>query len=105
MSQKKKKTSKKKAAKSEVVKAKIISYRRDHRLQTTNQAIAQVLGDYNHTALIGKQFSLEMPEKSVIRKGIVTAIHGQPRNKKIRIRFASGGMTAHAINKVIEIHI
>lgn len=105
MPQKKKKSSTKKSVKSKVVRAKILSYRRDQRLQTTNQAIAEVLDEYNHTALIGKKFTLEMPENSIIRKGTVTAIHGQPRNKKIRIRFVSGGMTAHALNKVIEIHL
>lgn len=96
-----KKTTKKAAT----VKAKILSYRRSHRLQVTNQAIAMVLDDFNNKALVGRKFTLNFEGSDAIAKGIVTATHGQTRNKQVRLRFEKGGMAGEAINQIIEIHI
>lgn len=88
-----------------IIKAQILSYRRNNRLQTTNQAIAKILDDYNHKALIGKKFVLKFPDSEASAKGVVTAIHGKSGSKHVRIRFDNAGMTAHALNLIAEIHI
>lgn len=96
---------KKSAKKTAIVKAKILSYKRSHRLQTTNQAIAKVLDDFNHKALVGRKFTLKFEESDAIAKGIVVATHGQIKNKQVRIRFQNAGMAGKAINQIAEIHI
>lgn len=96
-----KKPSKKKA----IVKAKILSYRRSKRLQKTNQAIAEIIDDFNHKALVGKKFTLKFPDSEATAKGVVISLHGQTRNKQVRLRFENSGMTAHALNQIAEIHI
>lgn len=102
----KKPTAKKPKKKSpKVVKARIMSYRRSKRQQTTNQAIAKILDDYNHKALIGKKFTLEFPDSDASLSGTVIAVHGQDKNKQVRVRFDSSGMTAHAINHIAEISV
>jgi len=65
-------TTKPRSRKLKIVKAQILSYRRNNRLQTTNQAIAKILDDYNHKALIGKKFVLEYPDSDATAKGVVT---------------------------------
>ena len=88
-----------------IIKAQILSYRRNNRLQTTNQAIAKILDDYNHKALIGKKFVLEVPDSDATAKGVVTAIHGKSGARQVRIRFDNAGMSAHALNLIGDIHI
>ncbi|MHA1124931.1 MAG: hypothetical protein ACTSO7_10375 [Candidatus Heimdallarchaeota archaeon] len=95
----------KKPKKAKFVKAQIIGYRRNNRLQTTNQAVAKIIEEYNHKALVGKRFVLNFSESDAVATGIVTAVHGQPRNKQLRLRFEKAGMTSHAINQIIEIQI
>jgi ribosomal protein L35AE/L33A len=94
-----------KSRKLKTIKAKILSYRRNNRLQTTNQAIAKILDDYNHKALIGKKFILKFPDSDASAKGVVTAIHGKSHSKQVRIRFDKAGMSAHALNLIGEIYI
>ncbi|MHA1244900.1 MAG: hypothetical protein ACTSXA_04670 [Candidatus Heimdallarchaeota archaeon] len=98
-------TTAKKPKKAKFVKAQIIGYRRNNRLQTTNQAIAKILEEYNHKALVGKRFILNFSESDAVASGLVTAVHGQPRNNQVRLRFEKAGMTSHAINQIIEIQI
>ena len=98
-------TTTKKPKKAKFVKAQIIGYRRNNRLQTTNQAVAKVIEEYNHKALVGKRFILNFSESDAVASGLVTAVHGQPRNKQVRLRFEKAGMTSHAINQIIEIQI
>ena len=88
-----------------IIKAQILSYRRNNRLQTTNQAIAKILDDYNHKALIGKKFVLKFPNSEASAKGVVTGIHGKSSSKQVRIRFDNAGMTGHALNLIGDIHI
>jgi len=88
-----------------IIKAQILSYRRNNRLQTTNQAIAKILDDYNHKALIGKKFVLEFPDSDATAKGVVTAIHGKSGARQVRIRFDNAGMSAYALNLIGDIHI
>lgn len=88
-----------------IIKAQILSYRRNNRLQTTNQAIAKILDDYNHKALIGKKFVLKFPNSEASAKGVVTGIHGKSNSKQVRIRFDNAGMTGHALNLIGDIHI
>ncbi len=88
-----------------IIKAQILSYRRNNRLQTTNQAIAKILDDYNHKALIGKKFVLKFPNSEASAKGVITGIHGKSKSKQVRIRFENAGMTGHALNLIGEIHI
>lgn len=104
---KKKSTAAKKPTtkKLKVVKAIIMSYRRNNRLQTTNQAIAKVLDEYNHKALIGKKFKVKFPETGTTINGTVIGIHGQDKTKQVRLRFNKGGMTAHALNQIAEIQL
>ena len=101
----KKPTTVTKPKKAKFVQAKIIGYRRNNRLQTTNQAVAKVIDEYNHKALVGKRFVLNFSESDATATGIVTAIHGQTRNKQVRLRFEKAGMTAHAINQIVEIQL
>ncbi len=96
---------KKTSKKATTVKAKIVSYRRSNRLQVTNQAIALILDDVNHKALVGRKFTLNFEGSDAIAKGIVSATHGQIRNKRVRLRFEKGGMAGIAINQIAEIHI
>lgn len=100
-----KKVTKKPSKKVATIKAQIVSYRRSNRLQVTNQAIALVLDDFNHKALVGKKFTLNFENSDATAKGIVSAVHGQIRNKRIRLRFAKGGMAGAAVNQIVEIHI
>jgi ribosomal protein L35AE/L33A len=88
-----------------VLKAKIMGYRRNNRLQTTNQAIAKILDDYNHKALLGKKLTVKFPNSDVEAKATIVAVHGQIKNRLVRIRFNNKGMTAHAINKIAEIQL
>ena len=88
-----------------IIKAQILSYRRNNRLQTTNQAIAKILDDYNHKALIGKKFVLKFPDSEASAKGVVTGIHGKSHSKLVRIRFDNAGMSGHALNLIGDIHI
>jgi ribosomal protein L35AE/L33A len=94
-----------KSRKLKTIKAKIVSYRRNNRLQTTNQAIAKILDDYNYKALIGKKFVLEFPDSEAIAKGVVTSTHGKSGSKQVRIRFDNAGMSAHALNLIGDIYI
>ncbi len=98
-------TTAKKPKKAKFVKAQIIGYRRNNRLQTTNQAIAKLIEEYNHKALVGKRFILNFSESDAVASGLVTAVHGQPKNKQVRLRFEKAGMTSHAINQIIEIQL
>ncbi len=98
-------STKKVSKKASTVKAQIVSYRRSNRLQVTNQAIALILDDVNHKALVGRKFTLNFADSNAIAKGIVSATHGQLRNKRVRLRFAKGGMAGKAVNQIIEIHI
>ena len=98
-------TTKPRSRKLKIVKAQILSYRRNNRLQTTNQAIAKILDDYNHKALIGKKFVLKFPNSEASAKGVVTGIHGKSSSKQVRIRFDNAGMTGHALNLIGDIHI
>ena len=98
-------TTTKKLRKPKFVKAQIIGYRRNNRLQTTNQAVVKMLEDYNHKALVGNRFVLKFSESDAIATGIVTAVHGQARNKQLRLRFEKSGMSGHAINEIVEIQI
>lgn len=98
-------TTKPRSRKLKVIKAQILSYRRNNRLQTTNQAIAKILDDYNHKALIGKKFVLNYPDSDAIAKGVVTAIHGKSGARQVRIRFDNAGMSARALNLIGDIHI
>lgn len=98
-------TIKPRSKKLKIVKAQIVSYRRNNRLQTTNQAIAKILDDYNHKALIGKKFVLKFPNSEASAKGVITGIHGKSKSKQVRIRFENAGMTGHALNLIGEIHI
>ncbi|TET30862.1 MAG: hypothetical protein E3J70_03605 [Candidatus Heimdallarchaeota archaeon] len=91
--------------KSKIIKAQILSYRRNNRLQTTNQAIAKILDDYNHKALIGKKFVLNFPDSEASAKGVVTGIHGKSKSKLVRIRFDNAGMSGHALNLIGDILI
>ncbi len=100
-----KKVTKKPSKKVATIKAQIVSYRRSNRLQVTNQAIALVLDDFNHKALVGKKFTLNFKASDATAKGIVTATHGQIKNKRVRLRFEKGGMAGAAINQIVEIHI
>ncbi len=93
------------ARKPKVVKAIIMSYRRNNRLQTTNQAIAKILDEYNHKALIGKKFIIKFPESEATAKGTVIGIHGKDKSKQVRLRFTKSGMTAYAINLIAEIQL
>lgn len=88
-----------------IIKAQILSYRRNNRLQTTNQAIAIILDDYNHKALIGKKFVLKFPDSDASAKGVVTGIHGKSSSKQVRIRFDNAGMSGHALNLIGDILI
>ncbi|MHA1557698.1 MAG: hypothetical protein ACTSPM_12285 [Candidatus Heimdallarchaeota archaeon] len=101
----KKPAAKKPSKKVTTVKAQIVSYRRSNRLQVTNQAIALVLDDFNHKALVGKKFTLNFENSDATAKGIVSAVHGQIKNKRVRLRFKKGGMAGAAINQIVEIHI
>ncbi|MBK5113507.1 MAG: hypothetical protein JJE41_07740, partial [Candidatus Heimdallarchaeota archaeon] len=94
-----------KSRKLKTIKAMIVSYRRNNRLQTTNQAIAKILADYNHKALIGKKFVLEFPDSEAIAKGVVTGTHGKSGSRQVRIRFDNAGMSAHALNLIGDIYI
>ncbi|NHK31284.1 MAG: hypothetical protein FK730_08025 [Asgard group archaeon] len=94
-----------KKKKLKVIKAKIMGYRRNNRLQTTNQAIAKILDDYNHKALLGKTLTIKFPNSDVEAKATITAVHGQIKNRLVRIRFKNKGMTAHAINQIAEIQL
>ncbi|MHA1212318.1 MAG: hypothetical protein ACTSSH_07640 [Candidatus Heimdallarchaeota archaeon] len=99
-------TTKKPAAKKvKTIRAKILSYKRSHRLQTTNQAIAKILDDYNQKALIGKKLVLEFADSDAVAKATVVAIHGQAKNRQVRIRFDKKGMAGHAINQIAEIYL
>lgn len=98
-------TTAKKPKKPKFVKAQIIGYRRNNRLQTTNQAVAKLIEEYNHKTLVGKRFVLNFSESDATATGIVTAIHGQTRNKQVRLRFEKAGMTSHAINQIVEIQL
>ncbi|MEA2071426.1 MAG: hypothetical protein U9O98_09060 [Asgard group archaeon] len=98
-----KKSSKKKS--NEYIEAQIVSYRRNNRLQTENQAIAKLLTDYNPASLVGKKFLLEFEESDALAKGKVTDVHGQPKKQRVLIRFSNKGMTAHALNQVIKIFL
>lgn len=98
-------TTKPRSRKLKVIKAQILSYRRNNRLQTTNQAIAKILDDYNHKALIGKKFVLNFPDSDATAKGVVTAIHGKSGARQVRIRFNNAGMSARALNLIGDIHI
>ncbi|MHA1212288.1 MAG: hypothetical protein ACTSSH_07490 [Candidatus Heimdallarchaeota archaeon] len=91
--------------KAKTIRAKILSYRRSNRLQTTNQAIAKILDDCNHKALIGKKLVLEFSDSDAVAKATVVATHGQDKNRQVRIRFDKKGMTAHAINQIAEIYL
>ncbi len=93
------------ARKPKVVKAIIMSYRRNNRLQTTNQAIAKIFDEYNHKTLIGKKFIIKFPESEATAKGIVIGIHGKDKSKQVRLRFIKSGMTAHALNQIAEIQL
>ncbi|NHJ86165.1 MAG: hypothetical protein FK734_11935 [Asgard group archaeon] len=95
----------KKPSKKQIIKAQITSYRRNNRLQKTNQAIAKVLDDYNHLALVGKKFTLEFPENETVVKGTVLGIHGQKKSKLLRLGFDNSGMTSYAITQIIEIEL
>jgi ribosomal protein L35AE/L33A len=102
----KKSSAKKSSKKSKIVEAKIVSYRRNKRLQNTNQAIAQLLDEsQNHYDLVGKQFIVEFPDSEKTVKGVVTAVHGQPKSKRIRLKFSGAGMTAHALNQIAKIEL
>jgi len=98
-------TPKPRTRKLKIVKAQILGYRRNKRLQVTNQAIAKILDDYNHKALIGKKFVLEFPNSDALARGVVVATHGKDSSKQVRIRFDNAGMTAYAINQIADIHI
>lgn len=98
-------TAKPRSRKLKIIKAQILSYRRNNRLQTTNQAIAKILDDCNHKALIGKKFVLEFPDSEATAKGVVTGIHGKSKSRQVRIRFDNAGMSAHALNLIGDIHI
>ncbi len=98
-------TTKPRSRKLKIIKAQILSYRRNNRLQTTNQAIAKILDDYNHKTLIGKKFVLEFPDSEAIAKGVVTGIHGKSKSRMVRIRFDNAGMSGHALNLIGDIHI
>jgi hypothetical protein len=63
------------------------------------------LDDYNHKALLGKKVILEFPNSEKIAKAIIVAVHGQPKNKQVRIRFTNKGMAASAINQIAEIKL
>jgi ribosomal protein L35AE/L33A len=88
-----------------VLKAKIMGYRRNNRLQTTNQAIAKILDDYNHKALLGKKLIIKFPNSDVEAKATIIAVHGQIKSRLVRIRFNNKGMTAYAINQIAEIQL
>ena len=96
---------KKVAKKATILKARIMSYRRSKRLQTTNQAIAQLLDDFNHKALVGRKFVLKFQDSDATASGVVLALHGQEKNKQLRIRFKGKGMSAHALNQIAEIQL
>ena len=98
-----KKPTVKKADKSTSIKARIMSYRRSKRLQTTNQAIALILDDFNHKALVGRKFTIDFAESDATAKGVVVAIHGKDSSKQVRIRFDNAGMAGQAINQIAEI--
>ena len=93
------------ARKIKIIKAQILSYRRNNRLQTTNQAIAKILDECNHKTLIGKKFVLEFPDSDATAKGVVTGIHGKSKSRLVRIRFDKVGMSGHALNLIGDIHI
>ncbi|NHJ39706.1 MAG: hypothetical protein FK731_06705 [Asgard group archaeon] len=88
-----------------VIKAKILSYRRNNRLQQTNQAIAKILDEYNHKALLGKKLIVTFPNSDVEATATVVAVHGQIKNRQVRIRFNNKGMSAYALNQIAEIQI
>lgn len=88
-----------------IIKAQILSYRRNNRLQTTNQAIAKILDDCNHKTLIGKKFVLEFPNSEATAKGVITGIHGKSKSRLVRIRFNNAGMSGHALNLIGDIYI
>ncbi len=98
-------TAKPRSRKLKIIKAQILSYRRNNRLQTTNQAIAKILDDCNHKTLIGKKFVLDFPNSEATAKGVVTGIHGKSKSRQVRIRFDNAGMSAHALNLIGDIHI
>lgn len=98
-------TAKPRSRKLKIIKAQILSYRRNNRLQTTNQAIAKILDDCNHKTLIGKKFVLEFPNSEATAKGVVTGIHGKSKSRQVRIRFDNAGMSGHALNLIGDIHI
>lgn len=98
-------TAKPRSRKLKIIKAQILSYRRNNRLQTTNQAIAKILDDCNHKTLIGKKFVLEFPDSEAIAKGVVTGIHGKSKSRLVRIRFDNAGMSGYALNLIGDIHI
>ena len=98
-------TAKPRSRKLKIIKAQILSYRRNNRLQTTNQAIAKILDDCNHKTLVGKKFVLEFPNSEATAKGVVASIHGKSKSRLVRIRFDNAGMSAHALNLIGDIHI
>lgn len=98
-------TAKPRSRKLKIIKAQILSYRRNNRLQTTNQAIAKILDDCNHKTLIGKKFVLEFPNSEATAKGVITGIHGKSKSRLVRIRFDNAGMSGHALNLIGDIHI
>jgi ribosomal protein L35AE/L33A len=102
---KKKKAPAKKKKDLETIRIKILSYRRNKRLQTTNQAIAQVIDDYNHKALVGKEITIGFPNTDSTAKAKVVDTHGQDKNRKLRIRFTNKGMTGYAFNQVAEVEV